>query len=104
MTRPAAVEVSPAAARDLDAIADHVANEAEAHVAGRWVARLRSRIAGLADFPLAGVEDGPLGPGRRRLVERPYLIIYRVVREDLVRVIRIVHGARELPTLLSDGP
>lgn len=33
------------------------------------------------------------------MVVRPYLIVYRIVSKDLVRVVRIVHGARDLPAL-----
>lgn len=43
--------------------------------------------------------------GRRRLVLRPYLIVYSILSKDRVRVVRIVHGARDLPQLLgADDP
>lgn len=62
--------------------------------------RLEARAFGLASQPYAGAEDSELG-GRRRVVVRPYLIVYRIVSADHVRVARIVHGARDLPALFA---
>jgi toxin ParE1/3/4 len=98
-----AVEITNAARRDLDQIAAYLEQEAGKRVAGRWVRRLEARILQLADFPHAGAEDDQLGVGRRRLVERPYLIVYRILAPNLVRVVRVVHGARDLPSLFKDA-
>jgi plasmid stabilization system protein ParE len=51
--------------------------------------------------PYSGPEDPDLG-GRRRIVVKPYLVIYRIETPSLVRVVRIVHGARDLPALFED--
>ncbi len=91
------VDVADAAERDLIEIADYLTREASPSIAGRWVRRIEERIAALAEFPYAGAEDGRLGRGRRRLVERPYLIVYRILGPERVRV---VHG--DLPALFKD--
>jgi toxin ParE1/3/4 len=97
-----AIEVTNAARRDLARIAAYVEGEAGVRTAGRWIRKLEARIRSLADFPYSGAEDERLGQGRRRLVERPYLIVYRTLRPELVRIVRVVHGAHDLPTLFKD--
>ena len=64
---------------------------------------LEARAQALADHPFLGSLDDTLGPGRRRLVISPYLIVYRVRDDREVTVLRILHGARDLPSLF-DGP
>jgi len=94
------VELTRRARRDLIEIGDYLERVAGRRTALRWVLRLETRALGLAEGPFAGAEDTDLG-GRRRVVVRPYLIVYRVASPDVVRVARIVHGARDLPSLFS---
>lgn len=98
------VDVTPAASRDLAELADYLARNAGERVAARWIARLEAAVALLEDMPCAGAESDFLGPGRRRIVVRPYLVVYRILRDDLVRVIRVVDGRRDLPSLFADEP
>jgi|GEM_PF-4839202 len=63
------------------------------------VDRTRSR----QDFPLIGEARPWLGKGVRRVVERPYLIFYRL-GENVVLVLRVLHGARRITRrLLREG-
>jgi toxin ParE1/3/4 len=96
------VEIAPQARIDLIEIGDYLERVASRRTASRWVERLESRACGLAIHPYAGAEDSELG-GRRRLVVGPYLIVYVVAPPNLVRVVRIVHGARDLPALFSEN-
>jgi plasmid stabilization system protein ParE len=69
------------------------------------LARISDKIDLLTDFPELGVEREDLGH-RRVLLCRPYIIIYRLRpsgADTLLIVLRIVHGARDLPTVLSSG-
>lgn len=94
------VEITRRARVDLVEIGDYLQRVAGWRTALRWVERIETRALGLADQPYAGAEDAELG-GRRRVVVRPYLIVYRVMSPELVRVVRIVHGARDLPALFG---
>jgi toxin ParE1/3/4 len=94
------VELAPRARLDLIEIGDYLERVASARTALRWVTRLEARALRLGEQPYVGAEDSDLG-GRRRIVVRPYLIIYRIVSGDLVRVVRRVHGARDLPAMFS---
>ena len=67
-----------------------------------FIDELLDKCAILCDMPRAF----PLIPryeayGIRRCVHRDYLIFYRV-REELIEVIRILHGARDYETLLFE--
>jgi plasmid stabilization system protein ParE len=42
-----------------------------------------------------------MAPKRRRIVVRPYLIVYRIMSPRLIRIVRMVHGARDLPALFG---
>jgi plasmid stabilization system protein ParE len=92
------VEISAAAERDIRAIRDHVARD-NAIAAEKWVAAVSRQIATLASFPLRGAaiaEARFLGAKYRQLIHGSYRTIYRIEGERVL-VIRVVHGARQLP-------
>ena len=71
--------------------------------ADRVFDRIEARITLLKDFPESGVAKPDLAPDARMLVERPYLIFYRI-RPDFVQVIRVLHGARDIRAyLIGEG-
>jgi toxin ParE1/3/4 len=94
------VEITRRARIDLIEIGDYLERVASRRTALRWMERLEARALRLASHPYAGAEDAELG-GRRRVVVRPYLVVYRIISADHVRVARIVHGARDLPVLFA---
>jgi toxin ParE1/3/4 len=50
---------------------------------------------------LAGRATTTWGPGRRSFPVGQYVIVYRIVRGD-VRILRVVHGRRDLEALFGD--
>ena len=102
MTRRS-VRFSSTANRDLVAIIAVIRENAGARVAARWRRAFEERSKMLADQPFLGAADEDLGPGLRRLVVAPYLIVYELPTSDEVSILRIVHGARDLPSLF-EGP
>jgi plasmid stabilization system protein ParE len=100
MTR---IEVAPRARADLIDIEIYLKREAGERRAKAVLRRIRDRIDRLREFPELGVEREDYG-GRRVLQCRPYIAIYRVRQieaDTLVIILRIVHGARDIPTLLE---
>lgn len=73
-------------------------NEPAAH---RLVARLRTAILRLRDFPLSAPERDDIGEGVRGLSVAGYVILHRVA--DEVQIVRIVHAARDLPNIAFGG-
>ena len=88
-----------AAKRDLEAIVDYIAQDNP--VAAAKVFDAVSAVAArLADFPEMG-HAGRL-PDTRELVVAglPYVIVYHVAR-DVVTIIAVFHGARDLARALA---
>lgn len=98
----AKVHVSVAARRDLDRIAGYLEEQAGRRTARRWVLMVEAQTVRLAEHPLMGQSDANLGEGLRRTVVAPYVIVYEVSPDcKSVSVLRILHGARDIPSLLG---
>jgi plasmid stabilization system protein ParE len=97
------VRFGSTANRDLASIISVIRENAGARVAARWRRAFEERSNALAEQPFLGAVDPDLGQGRRRLVVAPYLIVYELPTAGEVSILRIVHGARDLPTLF-EGP
>jgi toxin ParE1/3/4 len=88
----------PEAEEDLLTIAVYVA-DFNANAAISLVQRLRKRCAVLKERAFLGRLRPELGDGIRCLVEKPYVLLYRVA-EDVIEIVAVVHGARDLPAVL----
>jgi len=90
----------PQADRDLLEIFLAVAadNEPAAH---RLIDRLRTAILRLRDFPLSAPQRDDIDDGVRGLSVAGYVVLHRVA--DEVQIVRIVHAARDLPTISFGG-
>lgn len=100
MTR---IEVAPRAQADLLDIETYLRREVGECRTKAVLRRIRDRIDRLQEFPALGVEREDYR-GRRVLQCKPYIAIYRVRHVDadtIVIILRIVHGARDIPTLLE---
>ena len=53
-----------------------------------------------AEFPGMGCRRDELSPGLRSVVMGSYLIFYRPL-EDGIRLMRVAHGSRDLPSLFD---
>ncbi len=85
---------------DLDDIQTYLKGELRMQC---MLARISNKIDLLTDFAELGVAREDLDQ-RRVLQCRPYIIIYRLRAtgaDTVLIILRIVHGARDLPTLLS---
>lgn len=92
---------SEKAEADLESIGDYLV-ERNATVAVRFIREIRTRCSHLIQFPYSHpILKGYEVPGFRRLVHQQYLIFY-VVRDDAVEIVRVIHGAREYSELLED--
>ncbi|HYV38828.1 MAG TPA: type II toxin-antitoxin system RelE/ParE family toxin [Gemmataceae bacterium] len=54
-----------------------------------------------AQFPLMGRSRQELAANLRSFVVRPYVIFYRPV-DDTIDVLRVLHGSRDIDTLMQD--
>jgi toxin ParE1/3/4 len=88
---------SPTSQRDLNEILDYIAQD-KPGAAIRFVETLRESCRRLSQHPHLGEDCSDLRAGMRRLAVRGYLIFYRL-GEDKVEILRVLHGARDWPSL-----
>ncbi len=92
--------LSPSAQRDLDEIWNYIAKDSEDD-ADRVVIKIRDAMRKLASMPGMGRRHPDLEDGSLRIWPvYSYLIIYKPEAKPL-EVVRVIHGARDIPNLLS---
>jgi toxin ParE1/3/4 len=83
---------------DLDEIWLRVAIDNTA-AADRLIDRIVARCRDLAEYPRLGPARPEIAPDARMLAVSDHLVIHRVDGEN-VQIVRVVHGARRLHSLL----
>ena len=83
------------ATEQLASIFFHIAQD-NPRAAHKVVARIEEIAASLGDFPELGQPSGRMPRLRWIAVpEYPYLIFYTILRNKTVRIVRVLHGARQ---------
>ncbi len=87
------------AAQDLTGICDYI-QEHDAPGAARKVAlAIYEGVGTLAQFPNRGRPGRKVGTRELMFPKLPFLVIYRV-RQDVIEISRILHGAERYPETL----
>lgn len=89
-----------AAARDLDDIIAHIAFENDA-AASRVYEAISATADRLKDFPAMGHPGRLSGTRELSVLSLPYVIVYQH-DADVVTILAIFHGARDLPRALAE--
>lgn len=95
------VTFSPKSRQDLLDIGDYIAKDSRA-TARRFVAKLVEQCQRIGDAPFAYTGREDLAPGLRMAPMGRYVIFFRVL-DDVVRVERVLHGARDIPAVFEQG-
>lgn len=93
------LEFSPAADTDLVEIASFIARDNVLR-AITFVDELEAACVKLVDYPHSGVVRSDIRAGIRSKPHGSYVIFYSVL-EKVIRIERILHGARDIGTILS---
>jgi toxin ParE1/3/4 len=93
------VVITAPAEADLEEVFDYIALE-NPRAAKKYVAELRRKIRGLGQFPRAHPLRNDLRPGFRTVAHGSHLIVFRIAG-NLVEIVGVVHGARDLPSLFE---
>ena len=91
--------VSNAARADLDEIWLYIAED-DPEAADRFIRSINSRFPKLASMPYMGRQREEPSPGMRSLPVGNYIIFYRPIDQG-IEVVRVLHGARDLPPLFE---
>ena len=95
----ALVTFSPKSRQDLFDIGDYIAKGSRAN-ARRFVAKLVGQCQRIGRAPLGYVCREDLAPGLRMAALDRHVIFFRVL-DGIVRIERVLHGARNLPVVLG---
>jgi toxin ParE1/3/4 len=95
---PFRLRIASAALADMESIAEFIGRDNPAR-AGSFSDELAQKIEAIAERPLSFPARADLKPNLRSALHGNYLIIFRVL-EDELDVLRVVHGARDIPGLL----
>lgn len=95
--------LAPEAEAELDDIWLHIARESGSiDIATRAVENITERFWLLARYPYLGrARDEDLRPGLRSFPADDYVIIHRIVEDDVVLILHVVHGRRDLGALFE---
>jgi len=104
-----ALRVRPEADRDTDLAADFYAREADIDVAIQFLAAVDQAYQRLVEHPHIGTAVRAFEP---RLAELRFLsvpgfestLVFYVPSPGVVEVVRVLHGARDLPRLFDEQP
>ncbi len=89
------LNVSIRARRDLVDIVSHLLTVVSRRRAHQIIDRIERRCETLVEMPERGRSIGAEALALRRVIEPPYVIIYEV-RGELVSIVTILHGARDI--------
>ena len=92
------IVTTPAAENDLTEIWLNIAAE-NSRSADRFLDKIAFRIQQLASFPGSGPRRPEIATDARSLTIGNYIVLYRFDSER-VEILRVVHGARDITTLL----
>ena len=92
--------LSEAADVDLEEIFDYTNREFGLDQAVSYVSAFDLSFYALLQKPEIGRERPEIREGLRSLVKDRHVIFYRVL-EDHIRIVRVLHGSRDLPTFFD---
>jgi toxin ParE1/3/4 len=93
------VTFSPKSRQDLLDIGDYIAKDSREN-ARRFVGKLMEQCQRIGSSPMGYVGREDLAPGLRMAALGRYVIFFRVI-DNTVRIERVLHGARNLPAVLT---
>lgn len=96
-----AVTFSPKSRQDILDIGDYIAKDSRAS-ARRFVGKLMEQCQRIGNAPLAYTGREDLAPGLRMAPMGRYVVFFRVLG-DMLRIERVLHGARDLPAIFGQG-
>lgn len=92
------LELSPSIERDLEAIADWIAQD-NPHRAVSFIQEIREELRRIGEGPLLYQLRPEIGVDARLAVVGRYVILFHITGE-VVRIERVVFGGRDLPGLM----
>ncbi len=99
--KPRHVAWAPRAKRDLADVWRYYARVASIEVADKLLREIDQAAQRLSSDALRWRARDELMPGLRSALVPPYIVFYRV-EDGTVQIVRVLHGRRNLPVILSE--
>ena len=94
-------ELSSEADQDIDEIFDYTVHEFGTDQAVIYVTAFDNIFEQLLENPEIGCDRKEIREGLRSIIKDKHIVFYRVL-EDRLRIVRILHGSRDLPKQFSN--
>jgi toxin ParE1/3/4 len=91
--------ISPQAEADLEEAWEYIA-ERSPRAAQQFDDDIRERWSVLRRFPEMGRSRAELGKGLRSFIVGSYTVVYEI-EEDRIVILRVIHGARDVPSFFN---
>ena len=96
------IRLSRQAEAELDRIWVHVADASgSVDIANRVTDLITERLWLLAQYPYLGRRRNDLLAGTRSFPADDYLIIYRITEDEVVLILHVFHGSRDIASLFD---
>lgn len=93
--------VTPRAQRDIAGIVDWCRQEMGSAAAAKTLRTLRAGLVAATQIDEAAARRSDLPNGYLRVVAKAHLVIFQIAGDE-ARIVRVVHGARDMPGALSE--
>ena len=97
------VAFSPEAEADLLALYDYISKEAAAAIAAKFTGEIIDFCEGFSTFPNRGTRRDDLRPGLRIVGFRRQVTVAFAVDGDVVSIIGVYYGGRDIEEVLRDA-
>jgi toxin ParE1/3/4 len=97
------IDWSSKARADLSEIWNYYVNVAGRHTADKIVREIGEVCRLLEEHPFAGRARDEVRQGLRSLAARPHVVFYRV-NNDVVEIVRVLDGRRDLDEIFAASP
>jgi toxin ParE1/3/4 len=88
---------------DLNAIGRYTQETWGREQRNRYLTMLDEKFHDLAADPMKGRDCSDIREGYRKHEAGKHIIFYRQIENDLIEIVRILHGRMDSPTRLSDS-
>ncbi len=95
------IRISPRASEDLLELWDYIADDSVANADG-FIDKLHETMEMLGRQPKSGRRREELAAGIQCFPLGRYMIFYRGVR-DVIEIVRVLHGSRDIGSIFDDG-
>jgi toxin ParE1/3/4 len=90
------------AVEDLKSIARFTEQQWGKHQRNHYLRQLDAAFQELSLYPEQGINCGFIREGYRKWRVEKHLIFYRVIKEETIEIVRILHASRDIKSIIAE--